>query len=170
MAKCGVCFHDCLGGVSCVQRWSSLRHQDLCLLPDALPFDLSWTEGSGLPRSLVVPFSASWWSCTSQVVTVLHEGVHSRHGIMSCRFKHPRCPCRLSERRFCTGILHWPFTALLSYCAFAETVRPFGKRRHVVLDAFSGYTWGLILLCETIWKSLVFNVMFESVVFCDEVP
>ena len=71
MAKCGVCFHDCLGGMSCVQRWSSLRHQDLCLLPDALPFDLSWAEGSGLPRSSAVPVSASWWSRASQVALCL---------------------------------------------------------------------------------------------------
>ena len=63
--------------------------------------------------------------------SVLHEGAHSRHGIMSGCFKHPRCPFRLSERRFCTGILHWPFTALLSHCASAETVRPFGIRRHL---------------------------------------
>lgn len=50
-------------------------HQDLCLLPDALPFDLSWTERSGLPGAQRFPSlrldapASQWFLCFTRVFT-----------------------------------------------------------------------------------------------------
>ena len=157
--------------VSVTVSWGFKRERVLCpelkLTPSPGSLSPSWCFAlwPGLPGaqrfpSLRLDASASqWFLCFSRVFTTDSASwvvALSTQGIL------PVCLNAVSAPESHTTLHSSPRLCICRNC-------PFGRRRHVVLDASPGFKWGLILLCEAIWKSLVFNVTFESIVLYDEV-